>query len=194
MACAGVVPLLVVLTALACMPASAVPAGPDGVRRCGARIETPGPTVIRPRHDIRVGPVVWFALRHPERQIVASPGPDLLAKVAIAVRAGKPALIRIPRSARRDIALTYAADADGNTPSVRRVADGQVLVRVEPCPPGTRRFSDGGRVGPWTTFSGGFVLRRRGCYPLEVARVGGRYLRKRVSFGKRCRSPQSARF
>jgi hypothetical protein len=181
-----VILLLIALTAPACIPASAAGPAADGVRRCSARIEAEGRTVIDPRQDVRVGPVVWFSLRHPERQIVDGHGPDLYAKVAIAVRAGKPVLIRIPRSVRREIALDYAADADGNTASVRRVADGQSLVRVEPCPQNTRRFSDGGRVGPWTTFSGGFVFRRRGCYPLEVARAGGRYQRRRVSLGKPC--------
>jgi hypothetical protein len=186
MARAGMVALLVALAAVGSMPAHARSERPDGVRRCSARSEAPGKTAIDRRRDIRIGPVVWFQLRHAEGQIVATRGRDLMAKVAIAVRAGKPVLVRIPRSARRDIALNYAADRDGNTPAVQHVADGQTLVRVEPCPPRTRRFSDGRQVGPWTTFSGGFVFKRRGCYPLEVARVGGRYVRKRVSLGKPC--------
>jgi hypothetical protein len=66
------------------------------------------------------------------------------------------------------------------------VREGQALVRLIPCDPATRRFSDGGRIGPWTAFPGGFVLKRPGCYPIEVARQGGSFQRRRVAFAKPC--------
>jgi hypothetical protein len=43
------------------------------------------------------------------------------------------------------------------------------------------------RVGRVTGFSGGFSVTRAGCYPLDVAVVGGRRYRVRLSLGRPCR-------
>jgi hypothetical protein len=59
-------------------------------------------------------------------------------------------------------------------------------VRVTPCPPDTRRFTDGRRLGRWTFYPGGFVVRAAGCYAIEVARRGKPFVSRRVGFGKRC--------
>jgi hypothetical protein len=162
---------------------------PDGVRRCRNRIEGPGKLEIETkRRDVRIGRVVWFGLKQPRRTINEVPGRDLSLKSAIAVRAGRPVLLRIPVEAREHISMNYAAERDGTHEDTPRVADGQFLVRVHPCPPDTPSFSNGGRtrVGRWTAFSGGFQFDERGCYPIETSRPNGTWARKRVSFGKRC--------
>jgi hypothetical protein len=161
-----------------------------GTRGCRARIESgsqPGGLRIDRRRDLRIGPVVFFGLRRPEHQMISGGrGRDPGAKIPIAVRAGKPVVLRIPPEARQDIALNYAVDRDGSGNDVRRVSDGQYRVRVTPCPPRTRRFSGPGRVGRWTAFSGGFVFRAKGCYPIEVARAGKPFKRRLVAFGAPC--------
>src|SRR3954451_25060256 len=153
-------------------------AAPDAVRPCEARVEGGGGVTITPRRDIRIGPVVFFGLRKPERQrVVGTHGRDPGYKIPIAVRAGRPVLLRVQS---RELALNYA------TRNADRVEKGQSLVLVKPCPPATRRFSGSGRVGRWTTFSGGLIVRTPGCYPLEVARRGEPFVRRNVALGKRC--------
>lgn len=167
---------------VAAFVASALAAGaPDGVRRCSARAEGGAGVTIAPRRDIRIGPVVFFGLRHPKRQASpGTPGRDPSYKIPIAVRAGEPVLLRIPPEARGDIGLNYARR------NAERLADSQTLVLVKPCPPLTRRFTDGRPVGRWTTFSGGLVVRAPGCYPLEVARRGKPFTRRMIALGERC--------
>jgi hypothetical protein len=153
-------------------------AAPDGVRPCQARIEGAGSVTIDARRDIHVGPVVFFGLRHPERQRIAGThGRDPGYKIPIAVRAGRPVLLRVQS---HDLAFNYA------TRNVDRVEEGQSLVLVKPCPPRTRRFFGSGRVGRWTAFSGGFIVRTPGCYPVEVARRGKPFVRRMVALGKPC--------
>jgi hypothetical protein len=186
----GMHSLLVQLLALAVAAGGAhASERPDGTRGCRARIEAGGGGIeVDRRRDLRVGPVVFFGLRKPRHQFVsATPRSDPAVKAAIAVRAGGPVLLRIPRAARRDLALNYAVERDGTPFNVRRVSDGQSLVRVTPCRPSTPRFSGGGRVGRWTAFSGGFVMRARGCFPVEVARAGKPFVRRRIAFGATCR-------
>jgi hypothetical protein len=162
----------------------AVAAGgaPDGVRPCSARVEGgSGGVTVDARRDIRVGPVVFFGLRRPERQrIMGTHGRDPGYKIPIAVRTGKPVFLRVPPEARGNLALNYARR------NAAKIEDGQSLVLVKPCPSQTRRFFGSGRVGRWTAFSGGFIVRTPGCYPIEVARAGKAFTRRRVAFGRRC--------
>jgi hypothetical protein len=161
---------------------------PDGVRRCRNRIEGGGPIQIdAKKRDVRIGRVVFFGLRRAATDRLESyRGRDYLIKSAIAVRAGKPVFLRIPPEARDHITLDYATKRNGAFFDVRRVADGQFVVRVNPCPPATRQFTNGRPIGRWTAFSGGFVFNARGCYPIEASRPGGGYARRLVGFGKRC--------
>jgi hypothetical protein len=158
---------------------------PDGVRACATRGEVIGPLHIKDSHNLRIGPVVFFGLGTPPK-LNHYRGRDPSLKVGIAVRTGAPVLLRIPREARRDIAFEYAVRRNGSFPHVNFVGDGQHLVRIEPCPPSTRRFSDGRPIGNWTAFPGGFVMRAAGCYPIEVARRGKPFTRRRIGFGKSC--------
>jgi hypothetical protein len=173
------------LAAIAAAPAGGASEVPDGVRGCATRAEGTGPLHLRDETNLRIGPVVFYALARPTR-LERIRGRDPSLKSGIAVRSGGPVLLRIPPRARADVALNYAARPDGSSRDVRRVADGQTLVRVTPCPPGTRRFTDGRRIGPWTGFAGGFVVRAAGCYPIEVARAGEPFKRRVVGFGRRC--------
>jgi hypothetical protein len=159
----------------------AAAAAPDGVRRCSERVEGGVGVTISPRRDIRIGPVVFFGLRRPGRQMVpGTHGRDPGYKIPIAVRAGRAVLLRIPPEARADVALNYAARNAGV------IADGQWLVLVKPCPPRTRRFTNGKPIGRWTAFSGGLIVRTPGCYPIEVARRGKPFTRRLVALGRRC--------
>jgi hypothetical protein len=174
------------LAAIAAVPAGGVAERPDGVRGCATRAEVTGPLHLRNKANVRIGPVVFYGLAKPVR-LDRIRGRDRSLKSGIAVRAGRPVLLRIPPEARTDIALEYAVRRDGSFPDVRHVADGQALVRVSACPPDTRRFTDGRRIGPWTGFAGGFVMRAAGCYPIEVARAGKPFKRRVIRFGrKRC--------
>src|SRR4051794_3553096 len=170
------------MVGIAVFVATALAAGaPDAVRPCSARAEGAGGMTISPERDIRIGPVVFFGLRHPERQsFPGTHGRDPGSKIPIAVRAGAPVLLRVPSGARGSLGLNYA------TRSVARLERAQSLVQVEPCSPATRRFTDGRPIGRWTGFSGGLVVRAPGCYPLEVARHGKPFVRRRVALGKRC--------
>ena len=55
-------------------------------------------------------------------------------------------------------------------------------MRFVQCPPGMRMFN-GLRYLRVTGFSGGFALKRRGCYTLEVQAEGRRAYRRTVSLG-----------
>jgi hypothetical protein len=160
---------------------AAVTERPDAVRSCHARVEGGGGVTIRPQRDIRIGPVVFFGLRHPERQaVLGTHGRDAGFKIPIAVRAGRPVRLRIPPEVRGDLAFNYGAR------NAAVIADGQSLVLVRPCPPRTRRFTNGRPIGRWTAFSGGFIVRTPGCYPIEVARRGKPFTRRLVALGERC--------
>ena len=97
-------------------------------------------------------------------------------KVGALVRAGGPVVLSVPARYRGTAFLHYASPGTG-----------EPVVRIEPCPPSTRAFSYDGPVGPVTGFSGGFEVTRPGCYPLDVAVVGGRSYRVRLSLGRPCR-------
>jgi hypothetical protein len=63
--------------------------------------------------------------------------------------------------------------------------DGQAAVRVKPCPPRTRRFSDGRRLGRRTGFSGGFPVKSPACVTVQVFR-GERVWSRPVGLGTSC--------
>jgi hypothetical protein len=179
--------------ALAVAAVAAAPAGGDAitewVRPCPTHIEGPGKLTFDKERDVRVGPVVFFGLGNPRGSRPDTfRGNDPSVKSGIAVRAGKAVRLRIPPEARGSISMVYGVDRDGTLPNVRRVRQGQALVRVKPCAPHRPRFSDGRPIGPWTAFNGGFVMRGAGCYPIEVARAGKPFTRRMLGFGKRCQN------
>jgi hypothetical protein len=192
MGLAAVTTLAVALVASAGAAPVAKKHGPP-VRGCATRAEGDGPLGLHDKANLRIGPVLFYGLRRAATEPLEHVrGRDSTLKAGIAVRAGPPVSIRIPRSARRDIALQYAVRRDGSFPDVKHVADGQSLVLIKACPPSTRRFTDGRAIGPWTGFAGGFVVRAPGCYPIEVARQGKPFKRRLVGFGERCRAAQKS--
>src|SRR3954462_12673862 len=117
---AGVVGCAGIAAVAASSPAPAETERPDGTRGCRARIEGPGGIKFHLKHDLRVGPVVFFGLRLAAKgPLTEYRGRDPSWKSAIAVRAGAPVLLRVPPEARGDITLTYAVDRNGTPRDVR---------------------------------------------------------------------------
>jgi hypothetical protein len=104
-------------------------------------------------------------------------------KAGVSVRDYRPVTVRVAARDRGWVALDYV-----QARNAVRVADADSVVRFEPCPPGTRRFSaDHGPLGAETGWAGGFVVSRRGCATLFVRRQGAAHsVRVRIGFGARC--------
>jgi hypothetical protein len=108
-------------------------------------------------------------------------------KSGASVRGYRAVTVRVARRDRVWVSLDYG---EGPSP---RLAGGDPVVRFEPCPPGTRRFSDGRPLGAETGWAGGFVVARPGCATLFVRRAGDRRsTRVRIGFGVRCRAPTAS--
>ncbi len=171
--------LLLALLALA-GPADAAGAAVP-VRTCQQRIEAGGAPIGFPRpsaNTVFAGPLA-FSGHFPRSLAAFGPrGEDgrYWTKVGALVRAGRPVVLSVPARYRGVLFLHYA-----------RGGNGEQAIRIEPCPPRTPAFSYDGPVGPVTAFSGGFGVTRPGCYPLDVAVVGGRSYRVRLSLGRPCR-------
>jgi hypothetical protein len=174
----------------AALPAAALVTGgaiattgePVGVRPCDTRIEVAGSLVFGGSHDVVVGPVAFSGLRR-----VASPavlatwrlGPARYEiKSVVVVRTGAPVTISVAPRSRRRLALEYVQPTRAG---VRWPAFS--AVRLEPCPPDTPAFVGGGTVGSLTAFSGGFLVRRPGCYVVEARRESRPPVRRTISFG-----------
>ena len=151
------------------------------IRQCGERIESGRAPLAFPAAGsgaVVVGPVAFSGL--PQAGTRAGIGTRLAdgrysRKVGLLVRAGRPVVLSVPEKYRDRLWLQYIWNEDTSA------------ARIEPCPPSTRAFSYAGRVGAVTGFSGGFLIAKRGCYPLDVRVVGGRTHRVRIAFGYPCR-------
>jgi len=95
------------------------------------------------------------------------PGEPLFAKRGVAVTAGAPVVLEVPRRYRR----LYGLALGGGTGTL-----GNKAVRILPCP---------GSVRPWTSWAGGFVAWKPVCAELFV-RADGRTVRIPVSLGRKC--------
>ena len=172
--------LLLGLAALA-LAAPVDATSPTPVRTCAERIEAGDAPIPFPRPrsgSLFAGPLA-FSGHLPRTPAALGPrGEDgrYWVKVGALVRAGRPVVLSVPARHRGALVLHYARDGDG-----------EPVVRIEPCPPSAPAFSYAGVVGPVTAFSGGFGVTRPGCYPLDVAVVGGRSYRVRLSLGRPCR-------
>jgi hypothetical protein len=160
---------------------------PPPLRDCATRAEggAPPDTETHPG-DVVVGPFTFLRLdrvasRRGLEHYRSRRGYQIKAGVAVA--AGARATLAIGRRARGWAALVYAPRRPGE-PERRDAA-----VRFQACAADEPAFSYDGPVGPVTGFSGGFILQRRGCVPLE-ARVPGRpTVRIVVPFGvRRCQA------
>jgi hypothetical protein len=164
-----------VALAAAAVPVAAQDAFP--LRQCGERIESgraPLSFPVAGPGTVVVGPVAFAGL--PLAGLgTRLPDGRYSRKVGLLVRAGRPVVISVPERYRDRLWLQYIWNEDTSA------------ARIEPCPPSTRAFSYAGRVGAVTGFSGGFLIAKRGCYPLDVRVVGGRTHRVRIAFGYPCR-------
>jgi hypothetical protein len=176
---AAVAAVAAVATALAA-PAAAAPADDPRTptRDCRTRIESGhGPWTFVTRGNVVVGPVALTGLSSVAERL---PRPDArgrsFAKSALLLRAGHAVTLTVPERLRGRFGLAHA-----------RTPEPVPAVRFTTCPPQTRAFSYDGVVGPVTAFNGGFVVSRRGCYPLDVRIDGRRAVRLRIPFGFPCR-------
>jgi hypothetical protein len=164
------------------------PAPKPPLRGCDARAEGGKADDGRPRPaEVAVGPLRFTGLAR-----LASPRELRLdrtsgrygVKAGVLVPAGVRATLSVAPRARGWAALEYAP----HLPGVARDPDGDPVVRFAACAADEPAFSFDGVVGPVTGFSGGFVLTRPGCLPLEVRVPGRPAVRAVVSFGAgRCR-------
>jgi hypothetical protein len=104
-------------------------------------------------------------------------------KAGVSVDGYRPVTVRVASRDRGWIALDYVQGRDA-----RRVAEADPAVRFEPCPPGTRKFTDHDEVlGPETGWAGGFVVAHPGCATLFVRRQGAAHsVRVRIGFSALC--------
>ena len=94
-------------------------------------------------------------------------GAPLFAKRGVAVTAGAPVVLEVPRRYRG----LYGLALGGGTGKL-----GNQAVRIRPC---------AGSVKPWTTWAGGFAAWKPVCVELLV-RAGGRTVRIPLSLGRTC--------
>ncbi len=151
------------------------------LRGCADHVEGGKPSDTAPTPgELAIGPLRFAGLaREASRRVFAvnRAGDVYRVKAGVGVPAGMRATLTIGRSARRWAALSYAPRVPGEPP--REGA----AVRFQACAADHPAFSYDGPVGPITGFSGGFVLKRPGCLPLEVRVAGQPVVRARVPFG-----------
>ncbi len=162
-------------------------AKPPPLRGCADHVEGPGPSTTAPfGGQVVVGPLRFAGLAgeaSPRALAINRSGDVYRVKAGVGVPAGVRATLTIGRSARGWAALAYAPREPG------KVQREDAAVRLQACAADHPAFSYGGPVGPITGFSGGFVLKRPGCVPLEGRVAGQPAAHRRVSFGAgRCRT------
>ena len=154
-------------------------------RTCQTRIEGPRPGLVTRPSDLVTPNLVFHGIRQwATKPIRGVRGGDAVAKSGISVRAGAPVVLRIAPADRDVAALDYIMSTWKR--KRRTIADGFPAIRVRPCPPDQPRFSDEGAVGKWTSYSGGFLLRRAACITISIERSGHPTLHRRIGFGRRC--------
>jgi len=169
--------------ALALVAATAVTAE-EGipVRDCGTRGDPSSgtPMFFVRSGDVVAGPISFSSLKHAAtRSSLGTRRPDGTGfrKSAAKVLWGRPATLGVPAEHRSFLSLGFAQTG--------RPSD---AVRFDPCPPGTKMWGPGDRrLRRVTGFPGGFVIRKPGCYAVEVHVDGGRTHRVRIAFGYPCR-------
>ena len=183
---AATVTLAVAATVLALPAGAGVAQKPPPLRDCGSRAENgkgPPEATSRPG-DVVVGPFAFAGLervasRRGLEHYASRRGYEI--KAGAGLLAGVRATLAIARSARGWAALSFAPRRPAEP--YRDVA----AVRFAACAADEPAFSYDGPVGMVTGFAGGFVVKRRGCVPLEVRVTGRATVRARVPFGvRRC--------
>lgn len=153
---------------------------------CSERAE-PSPRRFDSRRDIVRGPFALIAIRGvPGRRPASSfrPRDGRLAgtKFPVALRAGHTAVVRVSRADAADASLL----ALGVTRNARRISDGDVAVRYEPCAPDTARFDGSGAVGQITGWAGSLIVTGPRCVTLQITVDGNRRPDVSLPLGRRC--------
>ena len=161
---------------------------PPPLRGCAEHVEGGKPSTLAPfPAQVAIGPLRFAGLARVASSrafAINRTGRLYGVKSGVGVPAGVRATLSVARSARSWAALDYTPSEPGKP---RR--EPGAAVRFEACAADHPAFSYDGPVGPITGFSGGFVLKRPGCVPLEVRVAGRPTVRARVPFGVgRCRS------
>ena len=129
------------LIALAAVGVAAAPASADGPRvvGCSTHAETGGPRPTAKemrearRSSVIVAHLTLWGVRLAAHEQLRAGG----WKAGVTVRDYRPVTVRVARRDRGWIGLDYVQGRDART-----VADADSAVRFEPCPPGTRSFTD----------------------------------------------------
>jgi hypothetical protein len=168
---------------LAVLVLMALPSGAAATAtvRCDQRAEPggPRPTAKEVRAARRSSVVLpYLTIWGLRRATSASFGPHHHRwKAGLSVRDYRAVTVRVATRDRGWLALRYEPEGGA-----------AAAVRFVPCPPGTRRFSDGRPLGRETGWAGEFVVARAGCATLLVRRAGARRsTHVRAGFGVRCR-------
>lgn len=166
------------------------PSAASVVRDCASRIEGPRLDPAR-TNALAVGPVTFHGLRGaaelPPQKFNTARGSQAW-KTVTEVIADTPATVVISAPDRDNLALIYDDFGAANQRGYYRLADGSDVVRFEPCRRNEPRYSGKGTVGPRTQYNGGFLVRKPGCYELEVIADGtNSVVRRAIGFGLRGR-------
>jgi len=157
---------------VAAAAAASAEEAPVPTRDCSGRTEpTRGHLRFAAADDVVIGPVSFASLGLASSRRAGTPRPDgtILVKAGAKVLWGPPVRVSVVAADRARLSLEYTREP---SPVVRFVG----------CPPGMR-MHNGLRYLRVTGFSGGFSLRKRGCYTLEVQAEGRRAHRRTVSLG-----------
>ena len=185
-------PAALVLVALTAPGAAGDTPSAEFSRVCETHAEGAEPEDValpNPRTDIVAGRVsIAFARVAARRLSDRKPRYNRRAwilKTPVIIRAGSPVVVRVAERDRRYVALDFDVKRWGTRDRVAE--DGQSSVRFHPCPPDTKRFSDGKPLGEWTGYPGGLIVERRRCVTFEFLEEGKPTVRRRLGIGRRCR-------
>src|SRR3954453_23291984 len=159
---------------------------PVAVRSCASHIA--GERLhADPRDDLVARPVTFHGLRAASRAAARAPshafqsknGEYRPLKVIADVEANALATVSIAPPDRGRARLVYRLPFPGGRRARGlRLAEGQVAVRFEGCPPSQGRFSSPGSVESRTQFSGGFLFSKPQCLRIDVYDRIGRTRRR----------------
>jgi hypothetical protein len=120
-----------------------------------------------------------FAARTSVTRSVVGSGKDRMyfVKAGAVVRAGAPVTISIVPPDRAVAALVFVRGLG------QGLKTGYPVERLQPCAPSTKASAYSGRVGPLTSFPGGFVVKRPACVTIVVTSPAHEPLRRVLSLG-----------
>jgi hypothetical protein len=160
-------------------------------RVCATHAEGAEPDDValpNPRTDVIAGRVSLVFARVsarelPKRRPAFNPR-AWIVKLPVVIRAGAPVVVRVAARDRPYVAFDFGTE--GHAGNDRVAEDGQSGVRFHPCPPDTKRFSDGKPLGEWTGYPGALIVERRRCVTFEFLEPGRPTVHRTLGIGRRC--------